>query len=283
MVLPRVLTAVVLAPLFLWLLFLGQLPFAAFVWFLVALALWEFHRMGELGGHATQGVWGILGGLVVVTALTFPGVRPEAPWRAQAPAFAAMAVAFMWMARELARRDKGVSVLRLAMSAAGLLYVALPLSFLTLLRELRGDSAEFFHAGRDAAVLLVALIWAQDTAAWAVGMAFGRHRLAPAVSPKKSWEGAVGGLVAAVAVSLFLREAWLRPLFGRGEVILLAVALGVLAQVSDLAESLLKRCLGVKDSSALLPGHGGVLDRFDSFLFTAPFFYYYMISLGKGA
>jgi phosphatidate cytidylyltransferase len=283
MVLPRVLTAVVMAPLFLWVLYLGQLPFAAFVWFLVALALWEFHRMGEMGGHATQGVWGLLGGLAVVTAMTFPGVRPAAPWRAQAPAFAIAGVAFLWMARELARRDKGLSVLRLAMSAAGLLFVALPLGFLTLLRELRGDSAEFFNVGRDAALLLVAIVWAQDTAAWAVGMAFGRHRLAPVVSPKKSWEGAAGGLAAAVAVALFLREAWMRPLFGRGEVVLLAVALGVLAQVSDLAESLLKRCLGVKDSSTLLPGHGGVLDRFDSFLFSAPFFYYYLVSIGKGA
>jgi len=282
MVLPRVLTAVVLAPLFLWVLYLGQLPFASFVWVLVALALWEFHRMGEAGGHATQGLWGMAGGLAVVTAMTFPGVRPDVPWRAQAPAFVMMAVAFLWIARELGRRDKSVSMLRLAMSAAGLLFVALPLGFLTLLRELRGDSAELYAAGRNATVLLVALIWAQDTAAWAVGMVFGRHRLAPAVSPKKSWEGAVGGLAAAVAVALFLREAWMRPLFGRGEVVLLAGVLGALAQVSDLAESLVKRCLGVKDSSQLLPGHGGILDRFDSFLFSAPFFYYYMVAMGKG-
>lgn len=282
MVLPRVLTAVVMAPLFLWVLFLGHLPFAVFVWFLVALSLWEFHRMGEAGGHATQGLWGIAGALGVVTAMTFPGVRPDVPWRAQAPAFVMMGVAFLWMARELGRRDKSVSMLRLAMSAAGLLFVALPLGFLTLLRELRGDSAEFYVAGRNAAVLLVSLVWTQDTAAWAVGMAFGRHRLAPAVSPKKSWEGAVGGLAAAVAVALFLREAWMRPLFGRGEVVLLAAGLGALAQVSDLAESLIKRCLGVKDSSQLLPGHGGVLDRFDSFLFSAPFLYFYMIATGKG-
>ncbi len=73
------------------------------------------------------------------------------------------------------------------------------------------------------------------------------------------------------------------PVWVLREVVLLALALGVLAQVSDLAESLLKRCLGVKDSSTLLPGHGGVLDRFDSFLFSAPFFYYYLVSIGKGA
>jgi len=73
----------------------------------------------------------------------------------------------------------------------------------------------------------------------------------------------------------------MKDLFGRWEIMVLAAVLGILAQMSDLMESLLKRCFGVKDSSALLPGHGGVLDRFDSFLLTAPFLYFYMISVGK--
>lgn len=137
------------------------------------------------------------------------------------------------------------------------------------------------NAGFYAALFLVVLIWTQDTAAYAVGLAFGKHRLAPAISPKKSWEGAVGGLSAGVLMSLAFRELFMKDLFGRGEILVLAALLGALAQVSDLTESLMKRCFGVKDSSSLLPGHGGILDRFDSFLLTAPFLYFYMISLGK--
>ena len=137
------------------------------------------------------------------------------------------------------------------------------------------------NAGFYAAVYLVVLIWTQDTAAYAVGRLFGKHRLAPAISPKKSWEGAAGGLLIGVLVSLALRELLMKDLFGRGEIVVMSVILGALAQMSDLTESLIKRCFGVKDSSSLLPGHGGILDRFDSFLLTAPFLYFYMISIGK--
>lgn len=281
MVLPRVLTALVLAPVFLWALYLGSVPFALFMLVLTGLALWEFHRMGEAGGYATQGVWGMAGGVLVSLALVFPGVRPDVPWRAQAPAWAMITVVLLWVLREMARRDKSLSMLRLAMSAAGLLFVIWPLGYLTLLRELRGETPALFNAGRDATLFLVALIWVQDTAAWAVGMAFGKHRLAPAISPKKSWEGAAGGLAGAVLIGLLLREAAMQELFGRTEAALLALGLGVLAQLSDLAESLFKRCFGVKDSSSLLPGHGGILDRFDSFLFSTPFFYFYLIAVGK--
>jgi phosphatidate cytidylyltransferase len=284
MVLPRVLTALIAAPLLLWVLYLGSLPFLIFVFFLVLLGLWEFHGMADAGGYANQGVWGIAGGLLVLLAVVFPGTKVHTPFTAQAPALALILVVFLLVMREMARREKGHSMLRLATSFLGLLFIVWPLAHLILLRELRGAaSPATFQAGRGAAFFLVALIWTQDTAAWAVGRAVGAHRLAPQVSPKKSWEGAAGGLLAAVLVALLLREAWLAPLFGRGEAVLLAAALGVLAQISDLAESLMKRCFDVKDSSQLLPGHGGVLDRFDSFLFSTPFLYFYMIFMGKAS
>lgn len=281
MVLPRILTALVLAPVFLWVLFLGNVPFLAFMFILILLALWEFHQIAEEGGYATQGWAGILAGAGVALSMVFPGIRPAVPFSMQAPALAVMLALLLLVFREMVRKDKGLSILRLAMSLTGILLIVWPLGYFALLRELRGTSGSTMNGGYYASVFLVVLIWTQDTAAYAVGRAFGKHRLAPAISPKKSWEGAVGGLLAGVLMSLALRELFMAELFGRGEIVVMSTILGALAQVSDLTESLMKRCFGVKDSSSLLPGHGGILDRFDSFLLTAPFLYFYMISIGK--
>lgn len=281
MLLPRVLTALVMAPIFMWALYLGSLPFFVFMFLLILLALWEFHQMAEEGGYATQGVWGIASGAVVALSLIFPGVRPGLPFVAQAPAFTVMTALLVLILREMARKDKGLSILRLAMSITGFLLIVWPLGYFALLRDLRGTNDALMNGGAWTALFLVVLIWTQDSAAYGVGLALGKHRMAPAISPKKSWEGAAGGWAAGILVSLALRELFMKDLFGRWEIMALAGVLGVLAQVSDLMESLLKRCFGVKDSSALLPGHGGVLDRFDSFLLTSPFLYFYMISVGK--
>jgi phosphatidate cytidylyltransferase len=281
MVLPRVLTVLVAAPFFIWVLWLGSLPFLVFLFFLILLALWELNAMAEEGGHATQSWWGICAGLLLVAAFFLSGHRPELAFAGQAPAFALTAAVALAIFREMARRDKSLSMVRLGMTAVSLLIVAWPLSFLALLRELRGSGA-LYGVGRDATIFLVALIWVQDTTAWAVGKAVGKHRMAEVISPKKSWEGAAGGLAGAVLTGVVLREACFPHLFLRGEAAAVAAVMGVLAQTSDLAESLIKRCFGVKDSSQLLPGHGGVLDRFDSFLLSTPFLYFYITMTGRG-
>ncbi|MGQ0644425.1 MAG: phosphatidate cytidylyltransferase [Elusimicrobiota bacterium] len=280
MVLPRLLTALAAAPIFLWVLHLGGPPFAVFMFFLVLLAAWEFHLMAEEGGYAGQSWWGVAAAGLVALALIFPGLRPDMALPRQAPALAVASAIFVLFARELARGDKSLSMLRLGTSLSGLFLVAWPLGHLILLRDLRGPG-DLFQVGRGAAFFLVLLIWAQDVAAWAAGRALGRHRLAPQVSPGKTWEGGAAGLAAAVLAGLAAREFFLAGAFSRGEAAALAAVLGVLAQFSDLAESLMKRCFGVKDSSQLLPGHGGVLDRFDSFLFSAPFLYFYLIITGR--
>jgi phosphatidate cytidylyltransferase len=282
MVFPRVITALLAAPLFLWALYLGSLPFLILILFLIFLGLWEFEGMADRGGYSTQSWWGIGVGMLLVLSLVFPGIRPALRFQVQAPGFALVFCVFLLIVREMARRDKGVSMLRIGTSLMGLFLIAWPLGHLILLRDLRGaDQTVTFQLGRNATFFLVLLIWAQDVGAWAAGMAFGKHRLAVQISPKKSWEGAAAGLLAAVLVALLLRETGFAGFFSRGEAALLAVVLGVLAQVSDLAESLMKRCFDVKDSSQLLPGHGGILDRFDSFLFSTPFLYFYLIIAGK--
>jgi len=127
--------------------------------------------------------------------------------------------------------------------------------------------------------LATALIgtWICDTAAYIVGMHLGKRRLAPKVSPKKSWEGTFGGLGGALLVSMLAGPLFLR--IGIGSSVLLGVIIAAAATFGDLAESVIKRQVGVKDSSSLIPGHGGMLDRIDSLLFVVPLVYWYQVAL----
>ncbi|MFQ5500266.1 MAG: phosphatidate cytidylyltransferase [Candidatus Zixiibacteriota bacterium] len=132
-------------------------------------------------------------------------------------------------------------------------------------------------SGGDSLLLLFGLLWIGDTAAMGIGKWLGSHRLAPSVSPNKTVEGFIGGIVGAVAVGLFVYVWRLESsqFFTLSDAVLLSVGCSVFGQLGDLVESMWKRSVGIKDSSAIIPGHGGVLDRFDSLLFAAPFMYFY--------
>jgi phosphatidate cytidylyltransferase len=144
---------------------------------------------------------------------------------------------------------------------AGLLYVGLPCIAIVWIRE-RPD------IGQEAALVLLVLVWATDTGAFFAGRAIGGPKLAPRLSPNKTWSGAMGGIVAAIAVGLV--AAAVTGLAGYGTAIWASAVLAVAAEVGDLVESTLKRRFGVKDMGSLIPGHGGVLDRLDSLLLAAP-------------
>ncbi len=187
------------------------------------------------------------------------------PWVAVAAAIAA--VAAVYEATTLVRnagRASNSALTGLAMLGATA-YVTLALFALALLRD-----APF---GLDWVLIAFLGTFATDTAAYAVGRAIGRSKMAPSVSPGKTWEGASGGLLAGAGAVLGL-IALLEMPFALGPAIGLALALPVLAQVGDLAESKLKRMAGAKDSGALFPGHGGLLDRLDSLLPVFALVYY---------
>jgi len=152
---------------------------------------------------------------------------------------------------------------RAAVSVFPMLYLGLPIGALIALRTLRG---------REALFLLMLTVAGSDTAQYYTGRAFGRRPLAPAISPKKTIEGAMGGFVFGALFLAFVGQWWLpsMPVALRA---LLGVAVVALGIAGDLFESMLKRSAGVKDSSALIPGHGGVLDRIDALLFAAPVYY----------
>jgi len=144
-----------------------------------------------------------------------------------------------------------------------------------LLRELPWQVGVGYEAGASYVLLAFFVTWSCDTGAYAVGRVFGRNRPWTRISPRKSVEGAVGGLVFAVAAA-FLARSWFAPVLSVTNAAVLGALVGVFAQVGDLVESLLKRDSAHADSSDFIPGHGGVLDRFDSLYFAAPVVYYYL-------
>ena len=188
---------------------------------------------------------------------------------------AAMAIGVTWL---LASTRAGTAS-PFFTTLVGHMYVPQLLSYVMRLRALGGPPVELpgsavaVSAGCCWLVALRLAVWGLDTAAYAVGKAVGRHKLCPKISPGKTVEGAIGGLLAAVALIAGLGH-WLGLPLAHG--LILGAGVGVAGQVGDLFESLLKRRAGVKDSGSLLPGHGGVLDRFDSLLFAAPLAYFYL-------
>jgi len=156
-----------------------------------------------------------------------------------------------------------------AWTIAGILYVGWLLSFLVSLR---------LDAGRDWLYLALFVTFGSDTAAYFIGKAIGRHKLAPQISPGKTWEGAIAGVFGAAIVSLlFTLNTPLQLPLNYWQGILLGVLVSVFGQFGDLAESLLKRNFGVKDSGKIMPGHGGLLDRMDSVLFAGVVVYLYYV------
>ncbi len=160
----------------------------------------------------------------------------------------------------------------------GVLYVGWLLSLVVELR-IEAGTASFAHAGRNLIFLALFATFGSDTAAYFIGRAFGKHKLAPHISPGKTWEGAVAGLFGAIIVSLlFTLDTPFELPLGYGEAIVLGLLISLFGQIGDLAESMLKRSAGAKDSGNLLPGHGGLLDRMDSVVFAGAIVYlYYLI------
>lgn len=257
----RILTGLVGIPLFLGLLYLGQWPLLALVTGMGLVAFYEYSRLGRaMGFHPSLP----LGSAAVLAVLLTAGLLPPGG----AYLGAAIALSALVILAWPVFRPESFSVVDALMTLAGVLYVGL-FSHLLLLRRLGGGSG--WDLGLGWVGLAFLCTWGADTFAYFVGISLGRHKLAPKISPHKSVEGLLGGVVGAAVVGLLLA-----PTVGalRWHGALLGVAIALVATLGDLTESALKRAAGAKDSGRLLPGHGGILDRFDSSLFVLPFVYY---------
>jgi len=184
----------------------------------------------------------------------------------------AVLLSLVWLLR---RAQKGEAFTGWAWTMAGIIYVGWLLSYLVALRGL--------DEGRNWVFLAFFITFASDSAAFFTGRALGRHRLAPNISPGKTWEGTIGGVLGAILVSLlFLLPTPLQLDINWGQAVLLGLLVSIFGQLGDLAESLFKRNMDVKDSGKLLPGHGGLLDRMDSIIFAGVAVYYYVLALNAG-
>lgn len=259
----RVISGAVLIPLLLlavW--FLPPVYFRGLVAFAAAVGLHEFYRMARSGGVRPVAALGIVLGSVLVIGDVYGttirvGLAPYA-------AFCVMAVL---AARLFARRPVEGAVVDVSVTLMGIFYVALLIGF--------QPAIHVGYHGKYWLLFLYFVIWASDTGAYYIGTAFGKHRLYEKISPKKSVEGLIGGVAASMLAAL-LCSFWLLPGLGSGEAMGLGAVLALVGTVGDLAESLIKRSVGVKDSGALIPGHGGILDRMDSLLFAAPVLFFYL-------
>lgn len=178
------------------------------------------------------------------------------------------------MIREVFRSEISRALGHMAVTVFGIMYIGWLGSHLVMLRQLPAAVGVDDGIGARLVFFAALLTWATDTSAYLFGVALGRHKLIPRISPNKTVEGAIGGLVGAAFAGWICTRTFtpfLTPLAG----ILIGAVVGVVGQLGDLVESLIKRDVGIKDSAELIPGHGGALDRFDSLLFTVPVLYYY--------
>jgi phosphatidate cytidylyltransferase len=172
-------------------------------------------------------------------------------------------------------RNKASAIINVAVTFLGILYLGLFSSSILLIREIFSESELLYSEGGYLIISIMIAIWICDSAAFFIGSAFGKHKLFPRVSPNKSWEGAIAGFVFAI-VSMIAAKAIFLDIITLTDSIIIGTIVGTVGQIGDLVESLVKRDAGVKDSSAIIPGHGGIFDRFDSLLFTAPVVYIYL-------
>ena len=282
----RIVTAAVLIPVVVGLVLFASTAVVAMVLALVILlALFEYFALGDAMGHRAYRFWTATCTLVILflqwltTALRFGefgGITQPAhlAWLLHRFIPRAEDGIFLFVA--------GIAVLTLAtkrpivealpsagISASGLLLIAFPLTYAIRLHALGSEGPRLL-------LFVLVVIWASDTVAYFVGRAVGRHPFAPHLSPKKTWEGAVAGFASCIAVAFAFAHFLSIPL----AMLLGAAAIGNIAgQSGDLLESAYKRSAGVKDSGALLPGHGGILDRIDALILAIPVVWYYFVLL----
>lgn len=274
----RLAVAAFAIPVILWVCYQGGLWLLAMVMAFALVGLGEF-LAGESIRPTRMSYWLSMGAMIlmVLSATGWPGSESLAALTAlefgnHSGPFLILLAYFMISAMVLAigKRPPAELFRQHARLTWGLMYIGLLYPFVYLV----GEECARFNGG-DLLLFLFGVLWVGDTAAMGIGAWLGERKLAPTVSPNKTIAGFVGGIVGALLIGI-LMYFWKFPNVSLGHILAIAIGCSVFGQIGDLVESMWKRSLGIKDSSALIPGHGGILDRFDSLLFAAPFMYLYV-------
>ncbi|MDI6765646.1 MAG: phosphatidate cytidylyltransferase [Bacteroidota bacterium] len=303
----RIITAAIAIPIIILICMAGGIFFLSFIILISSLALIEFYKLAERKGAKPLLTVGVLAGILVnlsfyhvklrdftVGLLETYGILIPFPSQSQLLIITIIVIIVILKLIELFRNN-GSAILNVSSTLAGIFYVSLFFGTFIGLRELfvpfDFPMGRYFQSpdcytnpeiinqvyqwGGYTVISVLAMIWICDTAAFYIGSAFGKHKLFPRVSPNKSWEGAIGGFLFAVMGAVATKFLIL-PYLSLGSAIILGIIVGIFGQIGDLIESLFKRDAGVKDSSNFIPGHGGILDRFDSLLLVSPIVYLYL-------
>jgi len=258
----RGLTILIAAPIITACIYFGGMSFYILVTLLAIISVNEFYNLVEIKGFHPAF---IIGNLATFVFMTFAQVMLKHPdWEASAAAFFTAAVIVTMFSGIFHRKLRSIG--NIAVTIMGIIYVGWLFSYLVLLRAMSNYGKYLFF--------LLAVIWAGDVTAYLVGKFIGRTKLEPNISPKKTVEGALAGFAVSLLVAVLFGYYLIHINIIHSAI--LGVLIAITSQMSDLVESIIKRDVGAKDSSRLLPGHGGVLDRMDSFILSAPIIYYYI-------
>ncbi|TSA29412.1 MAG: phosphatidate cytidylyltransferase [Ignavibacteriales bacterium] len=261
----RVIVGLIGIPLLVVLSLIGKIPFLILVLAIGLVSYFEFTRMMRNKHSYTNKLIGYLSVAVIIVN----EYKPIIDYHILLLLITALLLLFELF------RNKDSAVSNTGSTLLGIFYIGFFSAAIIDLREFYRDSVFTYPQGGYLIISILASIWICDSAAYFIGSAYGKHKLLPRVSPNKSWEGAIAGFVFAIAGMIAAHE-FILDFMELKDIIVIGFIVGLFGQIGDLIESLIKRDSHVKDSSSIIPGHGGILDRFDSLLFTAPVVYFYL-------
>ncbi len=265
----RVITALCGIPLLIVIIYFGEPYFTTLVAIWGLLAVLEFYKIVSASKVPPLTYLGSVFVLLLILSPHYKLIFPQVEYELFMPFLLTLMVTLS-LTWTLLRPKKEGAFVGWVWTIAGIIYIGWLLSHFPSLRGL--------EEGRNWVFLAFFITFASDSTAFLVGRKIGKHRLAPRISPNKTWEGAIAGVLAAITVSLiFILPTPLKLPLTPWQVMLLGLLVSILGQLGDLAESLFKRNMGVKDSGKLLPGHGGFLDRMDSVVFAGIVVYYWAL------
>ena len=254
----RIFTAFIGIPLVFACIYFGSLPFYIFMFVVMFFCVQEYLMIcSKYKPHVI---------LSLVMASAFFAALKYFDSPLNTPVIAAVIMLLVLFAVEIFGENTDQSVSRISVSFLGVFFLPLSMIHMVYLRGMKGGMQLMFF--------MFIVVWVLDTAAYAFGRMLGKHKLAKNVSPKKTVEGAIAGIIFGVAAAAACRYIFMQDIISLPQALVLGFVISVVGQFSDLAESLIKRDGNIKDSGKIIPGHGGVFDRFDSYMFAAPAAYY---------
>ena len=262
--LKRTATTIVVVPLIFLIIFWGEFPFFIITIIIALLGLRELYSIAHKQGYKPSYILGS----ILTSYFVFISVYDIYSLNYHIKNIFITFFIILAFVMQLLKKDYSKVLTEISIAIFGSIYLGYLFSFMLKIKDL--PNGNYFL------ISLLIITWVNDSGAYIIGTKLGKNKIFPKISPKKTIEGSIGGIIFSIA-GTFALKSWLNLTFN--ELLFLGLTISIIAQLGDLFESVLKRGSGVKDSGTLIPGQGGILDCIDSLIFTAPVFYYYVILL----